>query len=93
MQDFVLPFKPLNPIYVSVCLSKLQSKKCVNINKTFRLVMKYYHMILLGVLLLNLGSVLADCTEEQDKNTRNTIQWFIRNNYQLFYKKKSKRHK
>ena len=46
--------------------------------------MKKYHLILLGALLLNLGPVIADCTKEEDQNTRNTIQWFIRN-LQLFY--------
>lgn len=40
--------------------------------------MKKYYLILLGELFLNLGSVLAECTKEQDENTRNTIQWFIR---------------
>ena len=47
--------------------------------KKFRFAMKKYHLILLGALLLNLGPVLADCTKEEDQNTRNTIKWFIRN--------------
>ena len=38
-----------------------------------------YRLILLGVLLLKLGSVFTDCTEQEDQNRRNTIQWFIRN--------------
>ncbi|XP_023347484.1 uncharacterized protein LOC111716278 [Eurytemora carolleeae] len=37
-----------------------------------------YRLILLGVLLLKLGSVFTDCTEQEDQNRRNTIQWFIR---------------
>ena len=57
------------------------------LQKTFRLAMKKYYLKLLGVIFLNLGPVLADCTEEQDQNTRNTIQWFIRNIFNFFITK------
>jgi len=38
-----------------------------------------YITIVLGILIVNLGSVLADCTKEQEQNSWNVVQWILRN--------------
>ena len=35
--------------------------------------------MLIVLLVLNLGTVSADCSDEEEQNSWNTIQWFIRN--------------
>jgi len=58
-----------------VCVVSCQEIKFSYTSYIIRFGMK----MLMVLLVLNVGTVLADCSKEEEQNNWNTIQWFIRN--------------
>ena len=58
---------------------RCESDKSLDIPVPFFRLIRFSLNMLIVLLVLTLGTVSADCSKEEEQNSWNTIQWFIRN--------------